>query len=74
VDKLQRKLDHKTNELDMLQVANEALQAQAKARRRPRSSSAISSATSQRRKNPIRARRSSHWSPYDRVRVVNFIP
>jgi|TARA_B100001142_G_scaffold300372_1_gene325049 phosphate/sulfate permease len=21
-----------------------------------------------------RVRRSSHWSPYDRVRVVNFIP
>ena len=30
MDKLERKLAHKEGELDMLQIANEALQAQAK--------------------------------------------
>lgn len=34
MDKLERKLAHKEGELDMLQIANEALQAQAKVRRR----------------------------------------
>ena len=32
MDKLERKLAHKEGELDMLQIANEALQAQAKVR------------------------------------------